>query len=229
MKDQNYKLAMDTMVWPHFYNAFQEGCSRCSLSEHGCRPIVHRGNPKSDILLIGEAPGKVEQEQTKPFVGPAGELLDKIMGSIGLDTEHNMIIMNTVFCRPTATQHESKQNYTPKQTQIVRCWPFVEKAINILEPKIIVACGRTALAQLLDDATVRIGKHEGQWLEYTRFSRGNDNRNIPVFVMTHPAAILHTAKWPKEQAQMKRKVWEYMQYFRDTYKDKINERESKNS
>jgi DNA polymerase len=212
MKDNFYKQAMETVVWGNFDAAFKFGCTRCTLSEHGCAPIVYRGNPKAPILMIGEAPGKVEQQKMLPFVGPAGELLDKIMGAIGIDTKEDMIIMNSVFCRPTAAKHESKQNYTPKQTQIVRCWPFVEKAITILKPKVLIACGRTALAQLTANASARVGAWEGKW---------QDRDGIPMFTMTHPAAILHKARWPDEQRAMKLKVWKYMQYFRDTYKDKI--------
>lgn len=213
MRQEKYKQAMETMVFYNFDSAFQEGCSRCTLSNHGCSPILYRGNPEAPILLIGEAPGKVEEELKKPFVGPAGELLDKMMSAIGLSTEHDMIIMNTVFCRPTASKFSNKQNYTPRQEQIVRCWPFVEKAIQILKPSIIIACGRTALCKLIDDNTARIGQHEGLW----RFHKSS---STPVFVMTHPAAILHKAPWPDEQAAMKRKVWDYMQKFRDTWKIK---------
>lgn len=230
MQDLFYRQAMDTVVWPNFVNAFKSGCTRCTLSEHGCAPIVYRGNPKASILLIGEAPGQEEEKQGLPFVGPAGELLDNIMSAIGLSTQENMIIMNTVFCRPTAAQYESKQNYTPKRTQIVRCWPFVEKAISLLQPKIIIACGRTALAALTDNTNVKIGPLEGTWQEFNGWVGAKKTyRKIPMFVMTHPAAILHKAKWPEEQKKARLKVWEYMQYFRDTYKDKINERESKNS
>jgi DNA polymerase len=215
---------MDTGIWYNFNAAFDCGCSRCSLSDHGCPPIVYRGNPNSDILLIGEAPGKIEQEQMKPFVGPAGELLDNIMKAIGLSTEEDMIIMNTVFCRPTAHQSSGKQNYTPKKEQIVRCWPFVEKAISLLKPKIIIACGRTALSQLTGDTSIRIGQGEGKWMSYKYLvpfpppTRGSKVEEVPMFVMTHPAAILHKAKYPEEQRTMKLKVWEYMKYFRDTYK-----------
>lgn len=219
MKDCFYRQAMETVVWHQFCAAFDSGCDRCTLSEHGCGPIIYRGNPKAPILLIGEAPGQEEEKHRKPFVGPAGELLDNIMKAIGLDIDKDMCITNSVFCRPTASKYEAKQNYTPKQTQIVRCWPFVEKAITILKPKIIIACGGTAMRQLMDDATAKVGQWEGRWTWYTRF--GSDNQEMPMFTMTHPAAILHKAKWPKEQLEMKRKVWEYMQYFRDTYKDKI--------
>jgi DNA polymerase len=212
MKDIFYKQAMETTVYQQFCNAFKFGCSRCTLSDHGCPPILCRGNPDSDILLVGEAPGLVEQQQMKPFVGPAGELLDKIMAAIGLSTEDDMLITNCVFCRPVARQYSGRQNYTPKKDQIVRCWPFVERIIELTKPQVIIACGRTALSQLTGDTNIRIGPWEGRWLKY--------KDEIPMFVMTHTAAILHKAPWPDEQRQMKIKVWKYMQYFGETWKEK---------
>ena len=213
MKTIFYKQAMETVIYQQFCNAFDSGCTRCTLSNHGCPPIIYRGNPKAPIMVIGEAPGMEEEKQKLPFVGPAGLLMDKIMAAIGLDTEKDMLITNSVFCRPTAKQYSGRQNYTPKKEQIVRCWPFVEKQIELLKPKILIACGRTALTQLIDDGTVRMGPYEGQWVKH--YSTGT-----PVFVMTHPAAILHKEPWPEDQRQMKIKVWKYMQDFRDSWKNK---------
>ena len=101
MKEQFYKAAMETVIYNQFCYAFEQGCSRCTLSNHGCPPIIYRGNQDSDIVLVGEAPGLVEQQEKEPFVGPAGVLLDNIFKNVvGLDTNKDMLLTNCVFCRP---------------------------------------------------------------------------------------------------------------------------------
>lgn len=229
MKESFYKYATETAVLYNFMSCMEEGCSRCTLSDHNHKPIVYRGNPKADILLVGEAPGKVEQEEGKPFVGPAGILLNSIMSAIDLDTEKDMCITNSIYCRPTAPSGSGKENYTPKDDQITICAPFTHKLIqNIIKPKIIIACGRVALQQLMNDKDIRIGKCEGQWNTY-KYSvqfpapcRGSKVKEIPMFVMTHPAALLHMNRESERQKEKKKEVWKYMKYFRDSWKEKIN-------
>ena len=200
---------MDASDYRTFASCFNEGCSRCTLSDHNVKPILYRGNPDSSIILIGEAPGAKEDELGSPFTGPAGKLLDKIMSAIGLSTDRDMLLTNVVYCRPVAPNYSDKQNYTPKTEQIARCWPFTKRALEILGPKIKILCGRVALCAYKEDNNLRMWNNEGKWIE------------PDVFVMTHPAAILHKTNWPEEQMKMKTKVWEYMQHFRDTYKEKL--------
>jgi DNA polymerase len=211
MKDVYFKYATETVVFSNFCMSFDGGCTRCSLSEHGCKPIIYRGNPKTNIMLIGEAPGKVEQEENRPFAGPAGKLLDKIFESIELGTE-NLFITNSVFCRPIASEDSGKQNYTPKEEQLAKCWPFVENLIQIVRPKIIIACGKVALSQLKQDSKVRLKDYEGQWSEY---------KNIPLFTMIHPAAILHKSSCKKDYDELKLKVKTYMEEFKNTWQKKM--------
>ena len=92
MKEKTHKdMILKSKTVEEFRYIVENGCSRCSLSQHRCGPIVYRGNPNSDILLLGEAPGKVEIEQRKPFCGPAGQLLDRLMNVVvGLDTNKDM-------------------------------------------------------------------------------------------------------------------------------------------
>jgi DNA polymerase len=212
MQDIFYRQATETRLFPQFCAAFESGCSRCTLSNLRSKPIIYRGNPESDILLIGESPGQEEEKQKVPFCGPAGILLNKIMKAIGLNTETDMCITNSTFCRPANTRHYPKQNYTPKKEQLVQCWPFVERIVDILEPPVIIACGRTALSQLTEDVNIRMGPWEGRWLSH--------KSGAEIFVMRHPAAILHQAPWPEEQRETKMKVWKYMQYFSETWKEK---------
>lgn len=202
-----------------FAESFRKGCDRCSLSVHqeGHPPVLYRGNAKSDIMLIGEAPGKVEQAEGTTFVGPAGQLLDRIFKAIGMNTDEDLLITNIVYCRPTAPYGSGKQNYTPKAEQITRCWPFGRRAIELVDPKIIIACGRPAMQTIMEDNRMAIGTYEGKWLK-------KDGRH--VFVMMHPAALIHKEnKAPRQEYLAARgKLWGYMQYFRDTYKEKLNDR-----
>lgn len=209
MRLESYQRAMEASDYRTFANCFNDGCSRCTLSDHDVRPILYRGNPDSSIVLIGEAPGAKEDEIGIPFTGPAGQLLDKIMNAIGLSTDRDMLLTNVVYCRPVASQFSGKQNYTPKAEQIARCWPFTQRALELLKPKVTILCGRVALCAYKGDSTLRMWQHEGRWVEPR------------TFVMMHPAAILHKTNWPQEQMEMKSKVWEYMKYFRDTYREKL--------
>lgn len=214
MKQENYKKIFQSKTAQEFSNILQQGCTRCSLSKHHCGPIVYRGSPSAPILLLGEAPGKVESELGTPFCGPAGKLLDRIFEvTTELNTNRDMILSNVSFCRPVAPDNSGKQNYTPKEEQLNICFPFIEKFIEIINPKILIACGRTALMQLTGDKRIKIGIWEGKWL---------NRNNIPMFVMTHPASLLHLSKWPDKLEEKKLQVKEYMEYFGRTYKEKYN-------
>lgn len=187
-------------------------CSCCSLADEKNKPIVYRGNPDAEIMIVGEAPGKVEQQEGKPFVGPAGQLLDKIMGSININTDEDTFITNSVFCRPVAAENSGKENYTPKENQLEKCNPFLRNLKDrIVRPKVIIACGRIALGALTNKSKLKLGDYEGAW---------HQCKGIPMFVMRHPAAILYLKG--EEQAEVKKKVWSYMKIFRDTYKEKID-------
>lgn len=188
----------------------EQGCNACSLSNNRATPIIYRGNLSAPILLLGESPGLVEEQKGKPFVGPAGQLLDKIFAAINLDTNKDLLLSNVIYCRPLAPEGSGKQNLTPQAEHIKACKPLVEKFIELVKPKIIIACGRIALHSLTNNPKLKISQCEGVWSCY---------KNTPMFVMTHPASILHKAPWPEEQYKTKAKVWNYMQFFRDTWKD----------
>lgn len=208
---------MNSTDFYDFQRGFQTGCNRCTLSHQTKVPIVWRGNPKAKILLIGEAPGKIEEEKMLPFVGPAGQLLEKMLNAVGLESEKDMLIMNTVYCRPTAPQYSGRQNYTPKTDQIASCWPFTEKAIKILQKPVIIACGRTALCELIADDKARLGDYEGKWMEH--------DSGAYLFCMRHPAAILHQHDKldPDSFKELKQKVKDYMDMFKDTWQKKVDE------
>ena len=148
------------------------GCTLCPLHRGRTLTVPGEGNPLSDVLLVGEGPGAREDATGRPFVGPAGQLLDELLGSIGWAREH-VFIANVVKCRPPA-------NRDPEPEEISACRPYLDRQEAALDPAVIVTLGRHSLRRYLPDA--RIGEVHGR----LRRSGGRF-----VFPMYHPAAALH--------------------------------------
>jgi len=165
-------------------------CRACKLCEKRRSVVFGTGNPRADLMLIGEAPGAEEDRQGLPFVGPAGELLNKILGAIDLQ-RGEVYIANTVKCRPPG-------NRDPEADEVEACRGFLEQQIDLIRPRVIVALGRVA-AQLLLGTGESLGRLRGRWHEV---------RGIPTRVTYHPAALLRNQSW-------KRPTWEDMQVVRD--------------
>ncbi len=150
------------------------GCTRCALHAGRTRTVPGEGNPLSDVLLVGEGPGAREDATGRPFVGPAGQLLDELLRAIGWSREQ-VFIANVVKCRPPA-------NRDPEPEEISACRPYLDRQEAALDPAVIVTLGRHSLRRYLPDA--RIGEVHGR----LRRSGGRF-----VFPMYHPAAALHQA------------------------------------
>lgn len=150
------------------------GCTRCPLYAGRTRTVPGEGNPLSDVLLVGEGPGAREDATGRPFVGPAGQLLDELLRAIGWSREQ-VFIANVVKCRPPA-------NRDPEAEEISACRPYLDRQEAALDPAVIVTLGRHSLRRYLPDA--RIGEVHGS----LRRSGGRF-----VFPMYHPAAALHQA------------------------------------
>jgi len=148
------------------------GCTRCPLHVGRKLTVPGEGNPLSDVLLVGEGPGGREDATGRPFVGPAGQLLDELLQSIGWAREH-VFIANVVKCRPPG-------NRDPEPEEISACRPYLDRQEAALDPAVIVTLGRHSLRRYLPDA--RIGEVHGR----LRRSGGRF-----VFPMYHPAAALH--------------------------------------
>jgi DNA polymerase len=150
------------------------GCTRCPLHRGRTQAVPGEGNPRSDVLLVGEGPGAREDATGRPFVGPAGQLLSELLRSVGWERE-DVFIANVVKCRPPG-------NRDPEPDEIAACAPYLERQELALDPAVIVTLGRHSLQRYLPGA--RISAVHGQ----LRRSGGRF-----VFPMYHPAAALHQA------------------------------------
>lgn len=169
---------------------FVTGCPRCKLSGSRTRIVFGHGNPNADLMFVGEAPGREEDEQGLPFVGAAGQLLTKIVEAMGM-TRDQVYIVNTVLCRPPG-------NRNPEADEIAACRPFLEEQIRLVSPRVIVTLG-TFAAQSLLATEEPISQLRGRW------HAAHGARVMPTF---HPAFLLRSPKH-------KRDVWEDMQKVRD--------------
>ena len=152
----------------------------CSLKDNAANMVFSDGNPKSRIMIIGEAPGANEDEEGLPFVGRAGALLDKMLNAIDLNRE-KVYISNIINYRPP-------DNRRPTDEEIKRYLPFITKHIEIINPKILVLLGSTAMNALIGNEVV-ISKMRGKWIE-KKF--GNCKTSViitfqPAFLMRQPA------------------------------------------
>jgi uracil-DNA glycosylase family 4 len=151
------------------------GCTRCPLAHGRASAVPGEGNPLTDVLFVGEGPGAREDATGRPFVGPAGQLLGELLGSIGWE-RRDVFITNVVKCRPPA-------NRDPEAGEIGACRDHLDRQERAIDPAIVVTLGRHSLARYLPGA--RIGQVHGT------LRRAGDGRH--VFPMYHPAAALHQA------------------------------------
>jgi uracil-DNA glycosylase family 4 len=165
-------------------------CMRCPLSQSRTRIVNSEGNRQARLMFIGEAPGADEDASGRPFVGRAGQLLNKIIEAIGLKRE-DIMIGNVNRCRPP-------QNRTPTPAEAATCKPFLLREIAIIRPDVIVVLGNTAMKNLLDTKE-GITKLRGKFQDY---------RGIKVMPTFHPAYLLR-------DPSKKREAWEDMKMVRD--------------
>lgn len=176
-------------------------CHRCDLGTTRTHAVVGRGNPKAPIMIIGEAPGQNEDETGLPFVGKAGQLLEKILASVNLNTEQDIYICNINKCRPPS-------NRVPTPEEIAACKPYLLEQIRLVNPKIILLTGATAVKGLTGDKR-GITKIRGTWMEW------EGRLCMPIF---HPAYLLRNAS--RERGSPKWLMWQDIQEVRAKF-DKI--------
>jgi len=161
-------------------------CQLCSLGATRNKFVYGVGNPNADLLFIGEAPGADEDRLGEPFVGRAGQLLDRILAAMQLSRQE-VYIANILKCRPP-------NNRDPLPEEMEKCFPYLDEQIRLIQPKLICALGRIAAQGLLRTSTP-LGKLRKRWHDY---------RGIPMLVTYHPAALLRFPAYKKD-------TWEDMQ------------------
>lgn len=171
-------------------------CTSCVLSRYRKNAVIGEGVRNPAVLVVGEGPGEEEDRSGRPFVGPAGQLLDKMLSAISLSRTSNCYIANIVKCRPP-------MNRAPMSDEINACMGFLQAQILLLRPKAILSVGRTSIQALLG-TTQGIGALRGRWFEYG--SRTASLR-IPVMATYHPSALLR-------DAALKRPAWEDLKAFK---------------
>ena len=149
-------------------------CNKCELSKNRTQVVFSAGVPNSEIMLIGEAPGYWDDQKGLPFVGKAGQLLDKIFECVGLSRKKDVYICNTIKCRPP-------ENRNPLPEEKSACKEYLDAQLEILNPKIILVCGKVALNSLIPDAT-SITRVRGKW-----FDGPYGAKMMPIF---HPSYLL---------------------------------------
>ncbi len=174
-------------------------CQKCGLCKTRHNIVFSGGVPNSKLMLIGEAPGYYEDMQGEPFVGKAGQLLDKIFASVGLSRQKDVYICNTLKCRPP-------DNRDPLPEEKAACKEYLDAQIEILKPRIILLCGRVAVASLMD-TTLGITKLRGKWFEGPYFSK-----MMPIF---HPSYLLRNDS--REKGSPKWLMWQDIQEIKRVY------------
>ncbi|MBW4431651.1 MAG: uracil-DNA glycosylase [Pelatocladus maniniholoensis HA4357-MV3] len=173
-------------------------CHRCELGNTRINAVVGRGNPKAPIMVIGEAPGQNEDETGLPFVGRAGQLLEKILESVKLDTDKDVYIANINKCRPP-------NNRVPTNEEIEACKPYLLEQIRLVDPKIILLTGATAVKSIIGDKR-GITKIRGTWMEW------EGRLCMPIF---HPSYLLRNPS--REVGSPKWLMWQDVQTVRIKY------------
>ncbi len=170
----------------------------CELSKTRQHVIFGEGNIHAGILIIGEAPGRDEDIKGRPFVGKSGQLLDKILAACGFTREDHVFISNIVKCRPP-------DNRVPSPQETSACMPWLQKQIELIDPKILILLGATAL-KTMAGPDYRITRERGNWINLY---------NRPAMPVYHPAALLR-------DPSLKRDTWEDFKKIVFKYRELVN-------
>jgi uracil-DNA glycosylase family 4 len=170
-------------------------CHRCDLGKTRTHAVVGRGSLQALIAIVGEGPGQHEDETGQPFVGKAGQLLEKILASVKIDSEKDVFICNIVKCRPPG-------NRVPTTEEVAACKPYLLEQLRLVNPKIILLTGATALKNLIGDKRA-ITKVRGTWIEW------EGRLCMPIL---HPAYLLRNPS--REQGSPKWLMWQDIQAVR---------------
>jgi DNA polymerase len=171
-------------------------CRKCAIGSTRTNSVYGEGNPHAALMLIGEGPGETEDQLGRPFVGRAGELLDKMLAAIDLPRE-SVYICNTVKCRPTQNEYGKLRNRAPDPLEMANCRPYLDEQIEIIRPRVILALGAPAARSFLG-TKFSITRQRGQWF--------TGPLDIPLIATFHPAYVLRQTGG--ELTAVKRLVWD---------------------
>jgi DNA polymerase len=171
-------------------------CRLCAIGSTRRNSVYGEGDPCAALLVVGEGPGETEDKLGRPFVGRAGELLDRMLGAIDLPREE-VYIANTVKCRPTFDDGTRLKNRAPDAGEMANCRRYLDGQIEIIRPRVILALGAPAAKTFIGDR-FSITKKRGQWFE--------GPGGIPLIATFHPAYLLRMTGG--ELTAVKRLVWE---------------------
>jgi DNA polymerase len=178
-------------------------CRRCQIGSERRNNVYGEGDPCARLMCVGEGPGETEDLMGRPFVGRAGQLLDKMLGAIGLPRE-DVYICNTVKCRPTTPGLRGPKNRAPEPVEMANCRPFLDEQSDIIRPDVILALGAPAAKSFLG-SDFAITKQRGRWYE--------GPLGIALMVTFHPAYVLRQTGGEIEA--VKRLVWADLKAVRD--------------
>ena len=193
-KKDNFEISADKAENLERLKKSIDAIKNCSLKSSATNIVFSDGNPKSKIMLVGEAPGSNEDQEGLPFVGRAGALLDKMLDSINLNRK-NVYISNIINYRPP-------ENRRPTEEEVNRYMPFIKKHIEIINPKILVLLGSTAMNALIGNDIV-ISKARGRWID-----KEFGNCKTSVIITFHPAFLMR-------QPAQKKMAWIDLKMIRD--------------
>ncbi len=175
-------------------------CRRCPLAQGRQQVVVSRGNPQAPLMVIGEGPGAQEDDQGQPFVGRAGQLLDQMLASVGIDSNRQAYICNVVKCRPP-------DNRKPTPDEMGACRPWLQEQITLVDPAVIVLAGATAMEGVLG-VKGGITRLRGQWQQGSGGAL-EGRWLLPIF---HPSYLLRNAS--REQGSPKWLTWQDLKELR---------------
>jgi DNA polymerase len=184
-------------------SALVSACHKCAIGATRRNAVYGEGDPCAALMVVGEGPGETEDKLGRPFVGRAGELLDKMLLAIGLPRE-SVFICNTVKCRPTLDVGHRLANRAPTPDELRNCRPYLEEQIEIVRPRVILALGAPAAKSFMGER-FSISKQRGQWFE--------GPGGIPVIASFHPAYLLRQTGGAMNE--VKRLVWADLKQVRD--------------
>ncbi len=166
-------------------------CKRCTLCYSRSKIVIDRGSPKADIFVISERPGDNEDRIGQAFVGRAGELLDKMFAAIDLDSNRDLLITNVVKCMPD-------KDRSPSRDEVNACFPFLEKQIQLVKPKVVVLLGAVAVKWVDPSRTdIKMEEETGRFFSLARFP------DVQFMVMYNPAFLLRDPR-------KKTNTWEHL-------------------